>query len=111
MRQDAVRCGKILRPLQTDASDLDFSNFMSTFESGLRRQNVLLVLGLSWGSRGPVAALEELCRMTNNELESLPDIQPFTMPMLGKLAFLLHPYNILSRPLHFSHGRTFTQFA
>ncbi|KAG2737903.1 hypothetical protein P692DRAFT_20760264, partial [Suillus brevipes Sb2] len=39
------------------------------------------------GTRGPGAALEELCRMTNDELESLPDIQPFTVPMLGKLAF------------------------
>ncbi|KAG1790687.1 uncharacterized protein HD556DRAFT_1310468 [Suillus plorans] len=33
---------------------------------------------LSWGSRGPGTALEELCRMTNDGLESLPDIQPFT---------------------------------
>jgi N6-L-threonylcarbamoyladenine synthase len=44
-------------------------------------------LGLSWGTRGPGAALEELCRMTNGEPESVPDIQPFTVPMPGKLAF------------------------
>ncbi|KAG2038602.1 glycoprotease family-domain-containing protein, partial [Suillus americanus] len=43
-------------------------------------------LGLSWGTRGPGVALEELCRMTKDELESLPDIQPFTVPMPGKLA-------------------------
>lgn len=44
-------------------------------------------LGLSWGTRGPGAALEELCRVTNDELESLPGIQPFAVPMPGKLAF------------------------
>ncbi|KAG1773834.1 hypothetical protein EDD22DRAFT_736111, partial [Suillus occidentalis] len=44
-------------------------------------------LGLSLGTRGPGATLEELCRVTNDELEFLPDIQPFTVPMSGKLAF------------------------
>ncbi|KAG1858954.1 hypothetical protein DFJ58DRAFT_290826 [Suillus subalutaceus] len=44
-------------------------------------------LGLSWRTRCPGTALEELCRMTNDELESLPDIQPFTVPMPGKFVF------------------------
>ncbi|KAG1811161.1 uncharacterized protein BJ212DRAFT_1589423 [Suillus subaureus] len=44
-------------------------------------------LGLSWGTRGPSAALEELCRMINDELESLPDIQPFTIRSRENLPF------------------------
>ncbi|OAX40142.1 peptidase M22, glycoprotease [Rhizopogon vinicolor AM-OR11-026] len=48
---------------------------------------VARALGLSWGTRGPGAALEEFCRMNIEGPERLPDIQPFSVPMPGKLAF------------------------
>lgn len=63
---------------------------------------------LSWGSRGPGTALEELCRMTNDGLESLPDIQPFIVPIPGKtciFVFICISTIFSLRALHFSRGR------
>jgi N6-L-threonylcarbamoyladenine synthase len=48
---------------------------------------VARTLGLAWGTNGPGAALEEFCRMNDEEAERLPRFQPFPVPMPGKLAF------------------------
>ncbi|KAG0698858.1 glycoprotease family-domain-containing protein [Suillus ampliporus] len=66
-----------------------FQILATTADASIGRafDKVARALGLSWGTRGPGAALEELCRMNNEELEPLPDIQPFSVPMPGKLAF------------------------
>ncbi|KAG2119167.1 uncharacterized protein F5147DRAFT_648216 [Suillus discolor] len=62
-------------------------NGFEEFQRALQTSMAGTRLDLSWGSRGPGAALEALCRMTDDELESLPDIQPITVLMPGKLVF------------------------
>ncbi|KAG2151807.1 glycoprotease family-domain-containing protein [Suillus cothurnatus] len=71
------------------SSLISFEILATTADASIGRafDKAARALGLSWGTRGPGAALEELCRTTNGELESVPDIQPFTVPMPGKLAF------------------------
>jgi len=66
-----------------------FQILATTADASIGRafDKVARTLGLSWGIRGPGAALEEFCRLSNEELERLPDIQPFSIPMPGKLAF------------------------
>ncbi|KAG1803401.1 glycoprotease family-domain-containing protein [Suillus subaureus] len=62
------------------SSPTSFQILATTADASIGRafDKAARALGLSWGTRGPGAALEELCRMTNDELESLPDIPPFT---------------------------------
>ena len=66
-----------------------FQILATTADASIGRafDKVARTLGLSWGTRGPGAALEEFCCMNSEEAERLPDIQPFSVPMPGKLAF------------------------
>ncbi|KAG1902891.1 uncharacterized protein F5891DRAFT_911187, partial [Suillus fuscotomentosus] len=64
-------------------------------------------LDLSWGTRGSGAALEELCRVTNDKLESLPDMQPFTVLIPGTTCIFICISTIFSRAPHFSRGRIY----
>lgn len=41
---------------------------------------------MPWGTRGPAAALEEFCRPEIDD-PSVPEIQSFSVPMPGQLAF------------------------
>ncbi|KAG2053472.1 hypothetical protein BDR06DRAFT_1008626 [Suillus hirtellus] len=85
----ALRCSKDYEDGMAHDHDFEFSqadqldyilyNQGNGFEELQRalQTSMATQLDLSWGSRGPGTALEELCRMTNDGLESLPDIQPF----------------------------------
>ncbi|KAG1858238.1 hypothetical protein C8R48DRAFT_834842 [Suillus tomentosus] len=66
--------------VQADQLDYILDNQGNGFEDLQRvlQTSMATQPDLSWGSRGPGTAFEELCRMTNDGLESLPDIQPFT---------------------------------
>ncbi|KAF9237735.1 glycoprotease family-domain-containing protein [Melanogaster broomeanus] len=53
---------------------------------GRTYDKVARMLKMPWGTKGPAASLEEFCR-TDIKDPNVPDIQPFTVPMPGKLAF------------------------
>lgn len=53
---------------------------------GRTYDKVARMLKMPWGIRGPAAALEEFCRQEIDD-PSVPEIQPFSVPMPGQLAF------------------------
>lgn len=53
---------------------------------GRTYDKVARMLQMPWGTRGPAAALEEFCRREIDH-SGVPEIQPFSIPMPGQLAF------------------------
>ncbi|KIJ13044.1 hypothetical protein PAXINDRAFT_177058 [Paxillus involutus ATCC 200175] len=53
---------------------------------GRTYDKVARMLKMPWGTKGPAASLEEFCRKDLQGV-NVPEIQPFVVPMHGKLAF------------------------
>ncbi|KAF9222806.1 peptidase M22, glycoprotease [Gyrodon lividus] len=78
--------GHTLLVLATSYSS--FRILANTVDESIGRtyDKVARMLKMPWGTKGPAASLEEFCRR-DLEGPNVPEIQPFTVPMPGKLAF------------------------
>ncbi|KIJ59632.1 hypothetical protein HYDPIDRAFT_100379 [Hydnomerulius pinastri MD-312] len=69
-------------------SPSSFQILANTVDESIGRayDKVARMLKMPWGNRGPAASLEEFCRKDIKESDA-PYIEPFAVPMPGKLAF------------------------
>ncbi|KAI6030639.1 glycoprotease family-domain-containing protein [Pisolithus orientalis] len=67
-------------------SKTSFEILATTADESVGRSfdKVARMLALSWGTKGPGAALEDFCR---KDIGDVPDVGSFPVPMPGKLAF------------------------